>query len=41
MVTFGSKSQVNTEIRQYSRDLYSKLEKETGQATGIIFYWMI
>ncbi len=34
MVTFGSTSQTSTELRQYSRDLYSRLEAETGQATG-------
>lgn len=34
MVTFGSTSETSTEIRKYTRDLYSKLEAETGQATG-------
>lgn len=34
MVTFGSLSETSTEIRKYSRDLYGKLEAETGQATG-------
>ena len=34
MVTFGSTSQTSTEIRKYTRDLYSRLEAETGQATG-------
>lgn len=34
MVTFGSTSQTATEMRQYSRDLYARLEAETGQATG-------
>jgi glycine cleavage system aminomethyltransferase T/glycine/D-amino acid oxidase-like deaminating enzyme len=35
MVTYGSLSETNTEIRQYSRDLYARLEAETGQATGL------
>ena len=34
MVTFGSTSETSTEMRKYTRDLYSRLEKETGQATG-------
>lgn len=34
MVTFGSTSETSTEMRKYTRDLYSKLEKETGLATG-------
>jgi len=34
MVTFGSTSETSTEMRKYSRALYSRLEKETGQATG-------
>jgi 4-methylaminobutanoate oxidase (formaldehyde-forming) len=34
MVTFGSTSQTSTELRQYTKDLYSRLEAETGQATG-------
>eukprot|EP01035_Chromulina_nebulosa_P018008 gene18008-23646_t len=34
MVTFGSFSETSTEIRKYSRDLYSRLEEETGQSTG-------
>lgn len=34
MVTFGSTSETSTEMRNYSRDLYSRLEAETGQATG-------
>src|SRR5690349_25037527 len=34
MVTFGSMSQTSTELRQYSRDLYTRLEAETGLATG-------
>ncbi|MEP7381853.1 MAG: FAD-dependent oxidoreductase [Gemmatimonadota bacterium] len=34
MVTFGSTSETSTEFRKYTRDLYSRLEAETGQATG-------
>lgn len=34
MVTFGSTSETATEMRKYSRDLYSRLEQETGLATG-------
>jgi len=34
MVTFGSTSETMTEIRKYTRDLYSRLESETGFATG-------
>ncbi|MGE0546240.1 MAG: FAD-dependent oxidoreductase [Kofleriaceae bacterium] len=34
MVTFGSTSETSTRIRQYSCDLYERLEAETGQATG-------
>src|SRR5207253_6037073 len=34
MVTFGSTSETSTEMRKYSRALYSRLEAETGQATG-------
>jgi hypothetical protein len=34
MVTFGSLSETSTEIRKYSRDLYSRLEAETGLSTG-------
>jgi 4-methylaminobutanoate oxidase (formaldehyde-forming) len=34
MVTFGSTSETSTELRKYSRDLYSRLEAETGQSTG-------
>ena len=34
MVTFGSFSETSTELRKYSRDLYSRLEAETGQDTG-------
>jgi 4-methylaminobutanoate oxidase (formaldehyde-forming) len=35
MVTFGSTSEISTEMRKYSRDLYSRLEAETGQNTGL------
>lgn len=34
MVTFGSLSETSTELRKYTRDLYSRLEAETGQSTG-------
>src|SRR5689334_24866109 len=34
MVTFGSTSETSTEMRKYARALYSRLEAETGQATG-------
>ena len=34
MVTFGSMSETSTGLRRYTRDLYSRLEAETGQATG-------
>jgi 4-methylaminobutanoate oxidase (formaldehyde-forming) len=34
MVTFGSTSETSTSIRKYTRDLYRRLEAETGQATG-------
>jgi glycine cleavage system aminomethyltransferase T/glycine/D-amino acid oxidase-like deaminating enzyme len=35
MATFGSNSQTSTELRQYTRDLYKRLEAETGLATGL------
>jgi glycine cleavage system aminomethyltransferase T/glycine/D-amino acid oxidase-like deaminating enzyme len=35
MVTFGSTSETSTEMRTYTRDLYRRLEAETGQATGL------
>ena len=35
VVTFGSTSETSTEMRKYSRDLYARLEQETGQATGL------
>src|SRR5687768_16947985 len=34
MVCFGSTSETSTEMRKYTRDLYARLEAETGQATG-------
>ena len=34
MVTFGSTSETSTEMRKYTRDLYTRLEAETGHATG-------
>src|SRR3989441_7984 len=34
MVTFGSTSETSTEMRKYTSDLYSRLEAETGLATG-------
>src|SRR5690242_21640423 len=34
IVTFGSTSETSTEMRKYTRDLYSRLVAETGQATG-------
>src|SRR5580704_17158383 len=34
IVTFGSTSETSTEMRQYTRALYSRLEAETGLSTG-------
>ena len=34
MVTFGSTSETSTALRQYTRDLYIRLEAETGLSTG-------
>ena len=34
MTCFGSTSETSTAIRLYSRELYARLEAETGQATG-------
>jgi len=34
IVTFGSTSSTSTEMRLYSRDLYARLEAETGLSTG-------
>src|ERR1700677_5344863 len=36
MVTFGSTSETSTEMRKYTANLYSRLEAETGQATGVL-----
>jgi 4-methylaminobutanoate oxidase (formaldehyde-forming) len=33
---FGSTSQTSTELRTYTRDLYLRLEAETGQSTGFL-----
>src|SRR6185436_17803178 len=35
MATFGSTSETSTELRIYTRDLYARLEAETGVATGL------
>src|SRR6185369_17931161 len=32
--TFGSTSETSTSLRQYTRDLYARLEAETGKSTG-------
>lgn len=34
IVTFGSTSETSTEMRKYTRDLYARLEAETGHSTG-------
>jgi heterotetrameric sarcosine oxidase gamma subunit len=34
VVTFGSTSETSTEMRKYTRDLYLRLEAETGQTAG-------
>lgn len=34
MVTFGSTSETSTQMRTYTRDLYTRLESETGLSTG-------
>lgn len=34
MVTFGSNSEVSTEMRKYTKSLYARLEAETGLSTG-------
>ena len=34
IVTYGSTSETSTELRKYSRDLYARLEAETGKSTG-------
>ncbi len=36
MVTFGSTSETSTELRKYTRDLYTKLESETGLTSGFL-----
>ena len=36
IVTFGSPSETSIEMRKYTRDLYSRLESETGLATGFM-----
>jgi glycine cleavage system aminomethyltransferase T/glycine/D-amino acid oxidase-like deaminating enzyme len=36
IVTFGSLSETSTEMRKYTRDLWSKLEAETGLSTGFL-----
>lgn len=36
IVTFGSLSETSTEMRKYTRDLYGRLESETGLATGFM-----
>src|SRR5438034_4860150 len=35
IVTFGSTSETSTHMRRYTRDLYARLESETGLATGL------
>src|SRR5689334_23262651 len=35
MVTFGSTSETSTQMRRYTRDLYARLESETGLSTGL------
>src|SRR5580698_517417 len=34
IVSFGSTSETSTEMRKYTRDLYARLEAETGLSTG-------
>src|SRR6186997_1502746 len=34
IVTYGSTSETSTELRKYTRDLYARLEAETGKSTG-------
>ncbi|MCE3285358.1 MAG: Sarcosine dehydrogenase [Steroidobacteraceae bacterium] len=36
MVTYGSTSETSTELRKYTRNLFARLEAETGQATGFM-----
>ena len=35
MVTFGSTSETSTQLRRYTRELYARLEAETGLSTGL------
>ena len=35
IATFGSTSETSTRLRQYTRELYERLEGETGQSTGL------
>src|SRR5256714_4341523 len=35
VVTFGSTSETSTQMRRYTRELYARLESETGLATGL------
>src|SRR6266540_1463197 len=35
IVTFGSTSETSTRMRMYTRDLYARLEAETGLSTGL------
>src|ERR1700674_3874472 len=35
MATFGSTSETSTELRRYTWDLYTRLQAETGAATGL------
>ena len=37
MTTYGSSTETPLKIRRYSRDLYARLEQETGQHTGFLF----
>src|SRR5918912_1299763 len=34
MATFGSTSETSTRLRQYTRELYQRLENETGEPPG-------
>ena len=40
MVTFGSTSETSTEFRKYTRDLYSRLEAETGHVEMTFPYFV-
>jgi len=37
IVTFGSTSETSTEMRKYTRDLYTRLEAETGPEVGVVW----